>query len=154
MANIVVNKINSIIAPIIEFMGYELVGTKILAQGKTSMIRVYIDKTNSGVNIEDCSKVGKKIKYLLEVEKIFNSSFTLEVSSPGVDRPLFFINHFKKFVGKEIKLKLNKKKNDKSNYVGTIESVDLSTEQFTLISDNQPIKFELNEINKANLIYK
>ena len=83
------------LASIVEALGYEFVGSEIVGQGKHAVLRIYIDSEN-GITIDDCSKVSYQVSAMLDVEDPIRGEYDLEVSSPGIDRPLFELSHFKK----------------------------------------------------------
>ena len=91
--------------------------------GKHTVLRIYIDSPD-GITVSHCSDVSHQISGVLEVEEPIKGAFTLEVSSPGIDRPLFNFEHFKKFVGSKVKLKLYHAVEGKRKIIGLIESVD------------------------------
>lgn len=95
-----------LIEPVVTGLGYEFVGMELVGQGRQSVLRVFIDK-EQGILVEDCSRVSHQISGVLDVEDPIRGRFTLEVSSPGIDRPLFTLAHFERFVGSTIKLELN-----------------------------------------------
>lgn len=97
--------LQKLIEPAIAVLGYELVGTEYLPQGKHSLLRIYID-TPDGITVEDCERVSHQVSGLLDVEDSIQGQYTLEVSSPGLDRPLFKIEHFDRFIGQQIKVRL------------------------------------------------
>ena len=85
-------KLYEIITPVVEGLEYELVGIEYLPQGKHSLLRVYIDQ-EAGIALEDCSKVSHQISAVMDVEDPISSNYNLEVSSPGLERPLFVEEH-------------------------------------------------------------
>lgn len=95
----------ALIEPVVTGLGYEFVGMEMVGQGRQSILRVYID-TENGILVDDCSKVSHQISGVLDVEDPIRGRFILEVSSPGIDRPLFTLAHFQRFVGSTIKLEL------------------------------------------------
>lgn len=86
------------LASVVEAMGYEAVGVELQAQPQRRLLRIYIDREN-GVNLEDCQRVSHQVSGVLEVEDWIDGPYTLEVSSPGLDRPLFEARHFDRFAG-------------------------------------------------------
>ncbi|MDH5614342.1 MAG: ribosome maturation factor RimP, partial [Gammaproteobacteria bacterium] len=82
--------------PAITAMGYELVGVEYLRQGKQGLLRIYIDSEN-GITVDDCGKVSHQVSGILEVEDPIRENYVLEVSSPGLDRPLYTAEHFVRF---------------------------------------------------------
>lgn len=98
-------RLQILIEPAIVALGYELVGTEYLPQGKHSLLRIYID-TPDGITIEDCERVSHQVSGLLDVEDFIPGQYTLEVSSPGLDRLLFKVEHFNRFAGHQVKVRL------------------------------------------------
>src|SRR5579871_2080700 len=90
---------------LVSSMGYELVGCEAFSQGQQTVFRIYIDGKN-GVTVDDCSKVSRQISAMMDVEDLVQSRYTLEVSSPGINRPLFTIEHYHKYVGSRVKIRL------------------------------------------------
>jgi ribosome maturation factor RimP len=147
-------KVENLIAPIIKAMGYELWGLELHQSGKRTMLRVYIDlpANNEGknINVEDCSQVSRQIGSLFDVENPILGSYTLEVSSPGINRPLFKLDHYQHYIGSLISVRLVHPKNGKRNFIGTIKTV--LADSIELLADNEVFTFELANINKANLM--
>lgn len=90
----------------VEAMGYELVGVELFRGGRPGLLlRVYIDSGN-GIDLDDCSAVSHQLGGVLDVEDPIAENYDLEVSSPGLDRPLFELAHFDRFKGRKARLKL------------------------------------------------
>lgn len=111
--------LQKLIGPAIAVLGYELVGTEYLPQGKHSLLRIYID-TPDGITVDDCERVSHQVSGLLDVEDSIQGQYTLEVSSPGLDRPLFTLDHFDRFAGRQIKLRLKMPLNGQRNFTGNL----------------------------------
>ena len=141
-------EIEQLIKPTLESMGYELWGCEYLAQGKHSLLRVYIDKAD-GIGIEDCEKTSRQVSAILDVEDPISGNYSLEVSSPGIPRPLFHSSQYQRYVGMEAQIKLFKPVNAMRKFVGTIVSVDEQT--LVLSIDNKQQDFLFSNIVKANL---
>ena len=141
--------IERLLKPSIESMGYDLWGCEYLPQGKHSLLRVYIDKEN-GIGIEDCEQVSHQVSALLDVEDPISGNYSLEVSSPGIPRPLFSYWQYQRYVGHEVQLKLFRPIAGVRKFIGTIVSAD----ETTLGIDVKGIKqdFLLSNIAKANLM--
>ena len=90
--------------PVLGAMGYELVGVEYTGQG--GMVRVYLDK-QGGITLDDCQKVSYQLSGLLDVEDPIKGHYTLEVSSPGLDRPLFRAQDFDRFAGEQARIRLD-----------------------------------------------
>lgn len=100
------DQIERVLTPTVEALGYELWGLEYLSQGKHAKLRVYIERPE-GVTVEDCERVSRELSDLLDVEDIIPSSYTLEVSSPGMDRILFKEAHYAANVGAVVDIRLN-----------------------------------------------
>ncbi|VAX13392.1 Bacterial ribosome SSU maturation protein RimP [hydrothermal vent metagenome] len=143
-------KLARLVASAVEALGLELVGVEYFAQGAHSVLRVYID-SELGVTLDDCSRVSHQLSGVLEVEDPIRGKFNLEVSSPGLDRPLFTLAHFERFVGQGVKLRLRQPLNGQRKFKGVIAAVEDGHIQITL-DDSQTLELEIDEIEKANLI--
>ncbi|HEB56511.1 MAG TPA: ribosome maturation factor RimP [Gammaproteobacteria bacterium] len=143
-------KLTRLVTSAVEALGLELVGVEYLAQGAHSMLRVYID-SEQGITLDDCSRVSHQLSGVLEVEDPIRGKYNLEVSSPGLDRPLFTLTHFERFVGQGVKLRLHQPVNGQRKFKGVIAAVEDGHIQIAL-DDSQVLELEIDEIEKANLI--
>ncbi len=100
----ILTQIEALLLPILDDLGLELVDLTLQQDGRQLALRIFIDKL-SGVNLDDCATVSREIGAILEVEDTIKSSYRLEVSSPGLDRPLKKPADFERFAGQKIKLK-------------------------------------------------
>ncbi len=100
-------KLQVLLAPVVESMGFELVGVEHHRGTRSAVVRVYVDRPD-GINVDDCAAVSHQISGVLDVEDPISGHYTLEVSSPGLDRPLFVPEHYDRFRGRRAKLKLNR----------------------------------------------
>jgi len=145
--------LTELLEPAVESLGYELVGIEYHSQGKHSILRVFIDAPE-GVNADDCGAVSHQVSGILDVEEPLKGAYTLEVSSPGIDRPLFNLKHYEQFVGFNIKLKLREAVSTQKKFKGEITHIK-GTRIFIYCEDiKSEIGFELDEVDKANLIPK
>ena len=99
-------EIAAMLAPTVQALGLELLGVEFAPTGNSAMLRLYIDAPERGVGIEDCEAVSREVSAQLDVEDPIASQYTLEVSSPGIDRPLFTPAQFARFTGEQAKLTL------------------------------------------------
>lgn len=135
--------------PAVNVMGCELVGIEFIPQGRRSLLRIYIDKED-GVTIDDCSDVSHQVSGVLEVEDLIREQYTLEVSSPGLDRPLFKLEDFDRFSGRQVKLRLRLMVGGRRNFTGRILGVE--GESVRLEVDGKPLAFAIVDIDKARLV--
>ena len=91
-------KVNELVQPLVEELGFEFVGLEHHSHPRQSIVRIYID-SGAGVGLKDCETVSREVAALLDVEDPIPGHYSLEVSSPGLDRPLFTVEHFQQFTG-------------------------------------------------------
>lgn len=147
----IADKIKTLILPVVEDMGYELVGVEYIASGKHSILRVYID-SDKGIGLNDCETVSHQLSSIFDVEEPIKSQYNLEVSSPGIERPLFDIKHYQRFLGYDVKLKLVRAINAQRKFKGVIASVSENNNSIELVTGLSSITLDINMIEKANLI--
>jgi len=133
----------------VESIGYELLDMELSYGPRSTKITVYIDH-KSGINIEDCTTVSKLILMTLDRDIFTEETYSLEVSSPGLDRKLILEEHYDKYIGKIIRLKLKNKMDNRKNYKGElIERIDNT---ITIAQDNQKINIKLDAIDICRLV--
>ncbi|GFZ75886.1 ribosome maturation factor RimP [Pseudohongiella nitratireducens] len=136
--------------PAIEVLGLELWGVEYLTKGRSALLRVYID-SEEGVTIDDCEKVSRQISAILDVEDPIAGEYTLEVSSPGLDRPLFAAEHYTAYVGEVINVRLSSPIDGRRKFKGVLNSAD--PQKIVMTVDNQPVEILFSQIEKANVAY-
>lgn len=132
-------------------LGFELVGVEYI-RSRSPILRVYIDSEN-GITVDDCADVSRQISAVLDVEDPITTAYNLEVSSPGMDRPLFNVEHYRRFIGEEISVALRIAVANRRNWKGTIKSID-DNEMVTLVINGKDEVFALSNIQKANIVPK
>jgi ribosome maturation factor RimP len=134
----------------IESMGYELVGAQLVSNGKFGkVLRIYID-SEKGITLDDCSAVSHQFSGVLDVEDPISGNYQLEVSSPGLDRPLFFREHFQRFAGEQVSLRTLSPHDGRRKFTGTLEGME---EDAVIISvDGERYFLPLNDIDMARLV--
>jgi ribosome maturation factor RimP len=142
-------EIEALLTPLVNELGYELWGLEYLPQGKHSLLRIYID-CERGINIDDCELVSHQISAILDVEDVIPGHFTLEVSSPGLDRQLFKAEHYQRYLGHEIKLKLYQPLEKKRKIQGVIKKA--GNDEITLVDADTEYNVLISNIVKSNLI--
>ncbi len=141
-------KLTELIKAPVEALGYELVGIEFV-RARTSTLRIYIDSEN-GINVDDCADVSHQVSAVMDVEDPITVAYHLEVSSPGLDRPLFTTEHYERFAGQDVSLVLRIAVQNRRKWQGTIKSVE--GEMVTLSVDGKDEVFALSNIQKANII--
>jgi len=138
-----------LIEPTLKESGIELVDVEYKKTGKTWVLRVFIEK-NQGVTVSDCQKLSQEIEDLIEIHELIDVHYVLEVSSPGLDRPLKKEADFLRNKGKQIKIKTYSPINNKKENTGAI--IDFSNDTLFLADKKDVLKISLTDIAKANLI--
>jgi ribosome maturation factor RimP len=141
--------VQHLIEPAVLALGYELVGIEYLSQGRRSLLRIYIDHPD-GINVHDCERVSHQISGMLDVEDVIRGQYALEVSSPGLDRPLFTKEQFQRFIGSEVNLRLSIAQHGRKKFKGILRGIDDTN--VILHVDEEEIILPFNAIEKANLV--
>lgn len=120
------SNIQELLEPIVTGLGFEYVGG-LLGQAEAGLtLRLYIDHDN-GIDVDDCGAVSRQVSATMDVVEPIKGRYTLEVSSPGIDRPLFVIAHYEKYVGQRVKLKLGAHAMGRRRFTGDLVSVEGKT---------------------------
>jgi ribosome maturation factor RimP len=133
----------------VEGMGYEFVGVEYVGQAGRNTLRVYID-TAAGVTLEDCEAVSHQISGLLDVENPVSGAYDLEVSSPGLDRPLFRREDFSQFAGQRVKIRMAIPMDGRRNFAGQLLGVE--NDLVSVEVDGQIFKLVYEQIERARLV--
>ena len=143
------DRIWRLVESVVEGLGYDLWGLELAGAGKRTMLRVYIDQ-DAGVDIDDCAKVSRQLSSVLDVEDPIDGHYTLEVSSPGLDRRLFRPEQYEKLKGSRVKIHLRSPWEGRKRYQGLL--CGLEGEDVVLRSGDEEYLFPLAEIDKARLV--
>ena len=156
----------SLAEPLLADLGYELVDVEYAPSQTQAMLRVYIDwpggqapagvgheadedRSFEGIGVEDCERVSRELSALLDVEDPIPVAYTLEVSSPGVDRILRTAAHYRRFVGERVHVELEVPRSGRRRYTGQLTKAD--DDGIELNVDGEPVTMSLAEIGKARL---
>lgn len=147
--------ISALLAPTIASLGLELLGIEYLPSPGGAVLRLYIDVPEAEaetrhVTIEDCESVSREVSAQLDVEDPISGNYTLEVSSPGIDRPLFTLAQFARFAGQQAKVGLKLPQDGRRRLQGTISVVGEGMVTFAV--DGQPFEVAFDNIDKARLL--
>lgn len=149
MANI--EHIQKIIEPTINEMGFELWGVQQIAQGKSSTLRIFID-SEKGISVDDCALVSHQVSAILDVEDPIQGRYTLEISSPGLERSLFTLEQYQKYVGKWVKLSLRIPFEGRRRFVGVLNGIE--DDEILLQIEDEEYVLPFETIEKANVVFK
>jgi ribosome maturation factor RimP len=149
------DEIAALLSPTVESLGLELLGIEYLPAPGGSTVRLYIDVPQAEsearyVGIEDCEAVSREVSAQLDVEDPISANYTLEVSSPGIDRPLFGAAQFARFAGQSAKVTLKLPQDGRRRLQGEILRVDGSTIAFAV--DGATLEVDAANIEKAKLV--
>ena len=138
-----------LLAPTVAAMGLGIWGIEYLGQGKRSVLRLYIDR-DEGITIEDCERVSKQVSELLDVDGVLTSSYTLEVSSPGMDRLLFKPEQYAESIGETIDVRLNYPFEGRRRVVGTLTS--LTNDEVVVQMEEVEYPIPLSNVQRARIV--
>jgi ribosome maturation factor RimP len=144
-----VQKLNEMLQPLVEDLGYEFVGLEYNSNPKHSVLRVYIDHEN-GVGVDDCEAVSREVAALLDVKDPIRSQYNLEISSPGLDRPLFTPAHYREYTGCMAQINLYAPQEGRRKFSGPILGVDEGGVR--LEQDGSEVTLDFGNIVKAKLV--
>ncbi|MBI2379656.1 MAG: ribosome maturation factor RimP [Gammaproteobacteria bacterium] len=143
------DRLYELVAPAVTALGFELVGLELVQHGRSATLRIYIDHPNK-VNVDDCAKVSYQVGSILDVEDPIQGEYRLEVSSPGIDRPLFTAAHYVAVVGQVIKLKMAVPHKGRRNFKGLLNGV--KGESIVLTVDKETVELPLSQVERGNLV--
>ena len=144
-------RIEGFLRDVVEADGVELVHVEYQPERSPSVLRIYIDKSG-GVDLKDCERVSKQVSALLDEEDMIPQRYVMEVSSPGIERPLFKETDYRRFVGKEISLVTTEKIENRRKFTGSIQS--FSDGILELDFDGRTFQIPFGSIRKANLVHR
>ena len=142
-------KLTQLIEPVIEGLGYELWGCEYVPRRRQSLLRVYIDRRD-GVTLDDCSRVSHQLSGVLDVEDPIGGAYILEVSSPGLDRLLLKADHFRRFLGRRVKIRLKWLIDGRRHFDAQLRGVE--GEQVRVVEQQTAYSIPLAAIERARLV--
>lgn len=142
------DRLQELLEPVVVAMGYEVVGLEYLQDGRRATVRLYIDQPE-GVTLDDCERVSRQVSAVLDVEDVIRSQYTLEISSPGLDRPLFTPEHYQRFAGATVQVRLYEPLQGRRKITGTLGGIE--GEEVLVSSEGVEYRIPLQRIAKARL---
>ncbi|TVQ98084.1 MAG: ribosome maturation factor RimP [Desulfovibrionales bacterium] len=139
-----------LILPVVHGLGLELWGLEYLPVGRKALIRIYID-AEGGATIEQCAMVSRQLSPALEVDERLPGAFTLEVSSPGLERRFFKPEQLPPYIGRTVQVQLHEPMDGHKAYRGEVSAVDGTT--VTLRESGMAVELDWNQIKKIHLIH-
>ena len=146
------SRLFALVEPIVERAGAELVDLEVAGSHGRPVVRAYVD-TPQGITLDECARLSRLVEAELERSGAVPERYVLEVSSPGIDRPLTRREHFERYVGRTIDARLYAKRDGRKNYVGTLERVEDGEEGFRIVVRDAVERwtFAQSEIARARL---
>jgi len=164
--------LQDLIAPAVQACNVDLWGIEFLPQGKRSLLRIYIDKADEnneqpvlnedgeleqgrGIGVQDCVRVTQQVGAMLDVHDPISGEYSLEVSSPGWDRPFFQLEQMAGYIGQTVALRLISAVDNRRKFQAKLVAVDLEAEMIQVeVEKQQVLEIDSNNIDKANLVYQ
>lgn len=141
--------LETLLAPLIVDLGYEYVGMEYRANPKNRLLRLYIDRSENGIGLDDCERVSREVSALLDVEDPISGHYTLEVSSPGVKRRLFTLEQFARFAGRDAVVHVHAPVGGRRKFRGRI--LRAGKGRVVLEADVGELTLEFADIRRAKL---
>jgi ribosome maturation factor RimP len=149
MSEFVIEKVEEFANTLLPSLGLELVDVQFRREGSGWVLRIFID-IEEGVTVDHCAAVSREISDFLDVEDLIDHPFNLEVSSPGIERPLRSPAEFERFAGKKARVKLREAVDGQKVYVGIIQRVDADSIELVL-EDDSTVRLPFELMRKARL---
>jgi len=140
--------LKELLEPVITGMGYELVGIEYRANPRNALVRIYLDSA-TGITLAACEKVSRQVSGVLDVEDPIATQYNLEVSSPGLDRPIFKVADYDRFAGEKVRLRLKSPLDGRRRFAGILRG--LRNECVVVEENGVEVSVPLSQIDKANL---
>ena len=144
------SELKQLLGPVVEALGCELWGIELQTGGRTKLLRLYIDHAENGIGVDDCERVSRQASAVLDVEEAINGEYILEVSSPGMDRPLYELNQYEQYIGEDISLRLRFPYEGRRNFKGRLTGID--NDEIVLVVTDHEFLFPVEGIEKANVV--
>ena len=142
-------ELSALLEPAIERLGYELVDLELKLGGKDGLVRIFIDRPE-GVGLADCETVSRQVSAILDVEDPLPGHYVLEVSSPGLDRKLTKTEHFQRFMGADVRVRLRFPQAGRRNFRGALRAAD--DEKIEVEVDGESHSLPMATIESARLV--
>ena len=143
-------KLTEMLRPAVDETGKELLGVEYISAGNNSVLRLFIDHEN-GINVDDCAEVSRQVGAILDVEDPISTEYNLEVSSPGLDRPLFTLEQYKKVMGETVNVRLSLPLNGRRKFKGLLNTIE--NDVLIVTVDSEEFELVFSNIDKGNLEY-
>src|SRR5689334_12695145 len=143
------DQLRELLAPVVAGLGYQLWELEFLPRSGGGLLRIYIDSAATGISLDDCERVSRAVSETLDAADPIPGQYTLEVSSPGLDRVLRTREHFERFAGERVKLEMMQPIEGRKRFAGRLLGVGAS--EITLELENGRISLPIDDIHRARL---
>ena len=143
------DRLQTHIEPTVTGLGYELLGIERSRGGGGQLLRLYIDHAD-GITVEDCERVSRQVSDLLDAEELVRGEYTLEVSSPGLDRPLFTLEQHQRFIGEQVALRLRAPVAGRRRVNGCLRAVGADT--LSVEVEGETLEIPFRDVDRARLV--
>jgi ribosome maturation factor RimP len=143
-------ELGKLLEPTVEGLGYELADLELKIGGRDGVLRLFIDKTDGAIGVEDCEAVSRQVSAFLDVEDPIPGQYALEVSSPGLDRKLTKVEHFQRFTGEDVRIKLRFPLQGRRNFRGALKSA--TAELIEVEVDGEAHSLPISTIESVRLV--
>ncbi len=143
--------LHKLLEPGVAALGFDLVAAELTGDGHRTILRVYID-VPGGVNVDDCEEVSHQVSAILDIEDPIPGKYTLEVSSPGLDRPLVKREDFERFAKEDVKIQTREPVLGRRNFTGRLQGIE--GERIIVEVDKEMYELEFAGIERARLVPK
>ncbi|MFN3714678.1 MAG: ribosome maturation factor RimP [Alcanivoracaceae bacterium] len=145
------DEIQAMLQPVVESLGYEFWGLEYI-QGRGATLRVFIDRDEEGVSVDDCALVSHQVSGVLDVEDPIPGEYNLEVSSPGMERPLFTLEQWARYLGEDIQIRLLAPVAGKRRLTATLTAIE--GDEVLLDVKGEALRVPFAQVDRANLVAK
>ena len=146
------DEIQAMLQPVVESLGYEFWGLEYI-QGRGATLRIFIDRdSDEGVSVDDCALVSHQVSGVLDVEDPIPGEYNLEVSSPGMDRPLFTLEQWSRYIGEDIQIRLLATVAGKRRLTATLTAID--GDDVLLDVKGEALRVPFAQVDRATLVAK
>ncbi|AYD40067.1 ribosome maturation factor RimP [Clostridium fermenticellae] len=143
------DRLGDLVEPIVSELGFDLYHLEFVKEGKENYLRVYIDKEDGNISLDDCEKVSRAVSDMLDLEDPIKDSYYLEVSSPGIERTLYTEEHLKRYIGSDVSIKLYSVFDGKKQYDGKL--IDFDKENIVVDCTGSNISIPRNKVSNVSL---
>ncbi|MCH8499445.1 MAG: ribosome maturation factor RimP [Marinobacter sp.] len=145
-----IQQLQTMLQPVVEGLGYEFWGLEYRTQGRHTVLRIFIDDAEKGISVDDCEKVSRQISGVLDVEDPIQVEYTLEVSSPGMDRPLFQLAQYEAFAGHRVEIRLRMPFEGRRKFQGLLKGIEEA--DVVVVVDDHEYLLPFDSIERAHIV--